>query len=336
MTEPLVRPFKARPPWWGGDLQTLRNRLAGELFGRAPDPGPAARLYLPTEDGPTSPERLAAAHAPGRPGLPLIVLIHGLTGCESSWHMLSAARTLHGAGYPLLRLNLRGAGPGRAFSRDIYHAGRGGDLAAALGGLPAEMLAHGLVAIGFSLGGAMLARFLARDASGLPVLGAVTVSSPLDLAETSRWFRRPRNRLYHRYLLRRMLADARAADLPARARPDWRAVDSVYAFDDRIVAPRFGFAGADAYYEACSPRAFLAEVRVPLRLIHALDDPWVPAGAYRDYDWGANPCLDPVLVAGGGHVGFHEAGERVPLHERLALDFLAGLGGKGDGWAMPA
>lgn len=325
MTEPPIRPFRARPPWWGGDLQTLRNSMAAQWWGRLPDPGPFERLTLPCEDGPGATERLVAAYAPGRAARPLIVLIHGLTGCESSWHMLSAALRFGQAGYPVLRLNLRGAGPGRAVSRDIYHAGRSGDLRAALRGLPPGLLAHGAIPIGFSLGGAMLIRFLAEDAGGLPILGAVTVSAPLDLAETSRYFGRARNWPYRRYILRRMIGDARAADLPPGARTDGDAIRSVYAFDDRIVAPRFGFADADAYYTACSPTGFLDAVRVRSMAIQALDDPWVPAGAYRRYAWAANPCLEPVLVAGGGHVGFHEAGETVALHERLALEFAARL-----------
>ena len=53
-----------------------------------------------------------------------VVLIHGLTGCEASTYMQASARHLLERGHPVLRLNLRGAGPSRLRCRLQYHAGR--------------------------------------------------------------------------------------------------------------------------------------------------------------------------------------------------------------------
>jgi hypothetical protein len=108
----------------------------------------------------------------------------------------------------------------------------------------------------------------------------------------------------------------RAAVLSAR---------SVWDFDDRFVGPRNGWAGARAYYAANSARGFLSEIRVPTLLVHALDDPWIPADAYTSFAWSENPKLVPVLSQRGGHVGFHGRAERRPWHDGCLAAFLDGL-----------
>ena len=95
--------FRERAPWFGGDLQTLRNFSRG-ADGRGPGDLPGERLLLPLSDG----GGLAARLTEGEDGLPLVVLIHGLTGCETATNVVVAARHLNGLGFPVLRLNLRG------------------------------------------------------------------------------------------------------------------------------------------------------------------------------------------------------------------------------------
>ena len=83
----IVLPFRERAPWLGGDLQTLRNVLCG---GPLELPG-GERLLLPMSDG----GRLAARWLDRRPGpatRPVVVLVHGLTGCEKSGCVVASLR----------------------------------------------------------------------------------------------------------------------------------------------------------------------------------------------------------------------------------------------------
>ena len=82
--------FRPRAPWLSSDLQTMRNYFVRPFGG--------VRLYLEMRDG--SGDRLAAT-------------LNQITGCETSSHMIITSRYLHGLGYAVLRLNLRGAGPSR-------------------------------------------------------------------------------------------------------------------------------------------------------------------------------------------------------------------------------
>lgn len=320
-----IAPFRPRAPWWGGDLQTVRNMLVG----RRPDLGayPATAMRLAMRDG--SGDVLAAMlNQPGGPGRaqhPLIVLIHGLTGCQDSLYMLRSAAAFLASGYPVLRLSLRGAGPSRPLCRSQYHAGRSEDLRDALLGLPADLAANGLLLVGYSLGGNMLLKFLAEFGRNFPVLAAGSVSAPIELAESSRRFLDRRNWLYHRWLLARMKEETLAGPagaLDAAERRTVAAVRTVLEFDDRHVAPRNGFAGATDYYAQCSARAFLPAIEVPSLLIHAEDDPWIPADAYRAAMRAGNARLTFLLAPGGGHVGFHDTSSPVAWHDRCLLRYF--------------
>jgi predicted alpha/beta-fold hydrolase len=201
-------PFRPRPPWLGPDLQTVRNYLrrpVSDLSAFA-----AERLDFPMADGD---RLLGELNVPDDPQTkPLIVLVHGLTGCATGTYMLVSARHLLGQGYPVLRLNLRGAGPTRALCRGQYHAGRTEDFRAVLAALPEALTARGIVAVGYSLGANMLLKYLGEQGAHGPVRAAAAISAPIDLAAASRCIRRPRNRLYHGWLVRRMQEEALAGE----------------------------------------------------------------------------------------------------------------------------
>jgi predicted alpha/beta-fold hydrolase len=320
-------PFRERAPWFGGDLQTLRNIIIGgpsELIG-------GERLLLAMPDG----DRLAARL--DRPAketdAPLIVLAHGLAGSESSHHGVATARSLVSQGWPVLRLNLRGSAPSRPTSGGRYHAGKTEDLAAALRALPAELLRHGIVLVGNSLGGNLVLKFVGEGGHDLPVRAAVAVSTPIDLAATCARMMAPRNFAYHRYMLNQMKREALApgAALTSAEPAAIAGARSVYEFDDLFVAPHFGYRDAPDYYEANAAKNFLAGANLPTLILQALDDPWIPAQCYMAIDWSTLPAIQPVLAQGGGHMGFHGADSLTPWHDRVTAHWLAeqGLGPRG-------
>ena len=111
-------------------------------------------------------------------------------------------------GHRVLRLNLRGAGPSRRLCTGHYYAGRSQDFRALLSLLPDDLTRDGLVAVGYSLGGAMLLKYLGEEGASSPLKAAASVCAPIDLAVTCRNMMRPRNRIYHRYILSQMKIEA--------------------------------------------------------------------------------------------------------------------------------
>jgi uncharacterized protein len=307
----MIEPFRPRFPWVGPDLQTLRNFLARPRVALAP----AETLTFPMGDG----DELVGEmnRAAGGDTRPLVVLIHGLTGCSDSAYMRGSAAAHLDAGSNVLRLNLRGAGPARA--RGMYHAGRSEDFRRVVELLDAP---YGIHAVGYSLGANMLLKYLSEGAGR--VTKAASVSAPIDLAAASLRLLAPRNRVYHAYLLRRMREDALRGhtDLGPVPLDTVANVRTIWEFDDKVVAPRNGFTDAHDYYARCSAGPRLEHIQVPAMLIHARDDPWIPGALYANYDWRANPKLVPLLSASGGHVGFHGAGSPIAWHDRAIVEFF--------------
>ena len=315
---PAPQPFRPRRPWLNGDLQTLRDSLRPQRLPR--DLGQPQRFVLEGGD-----QLLGLLDAPIQSQCrALVVVVHGLAGGSDRIGPRRLALTLQQAGFAVLRLNLRGAGPGRALARGSYAAQCNRDLLPVL--RQARRLAAGapLLAAGISLGGTnLLNAVLAPEAQkqSLPLLdGLVCISSPLDLQACSRQIERPRNRLYERWLVRRLVAEV-AADpcgLSVRERAALQRADlrSIRCFDAALTAPRWGYGSVDAYYREASPLPrLLVSCRElpPTLIVHACDDPWVPVASAQQLQQAIaaqQVCgVEVLLSESGGHNGFHGVGD---------------------------
>jgi predicted alpha/beta-fold hydrolase len=320
-----LEPFRPRLPWIGADLQTLRDSLRPVRL--PPDRGepvelPAGRPpgVRPAEAGERLLALLDAPHAGQSTALALVVLLHGLGGSSERKGLRRLGCTLQSEGFAVLRLNLRGADPSRALAPGTYAADSTADLLPAL--TAARRLAAGrpLLAVGLSLGGTQLLN-AALAAAGL-VEGIACVSSPLDLEACSARIECRRNALYQRWLLQRLvrqtLADPFGLEVgERRALSAAGGPRTIRAFDAAITAPRWGYASVAHYYAEASPLARLLDPRrraalPPTLLLHARDDPWVPAAATAELAaLGPQPGLEVLLTRRGGHNGFHGVGDGV-------------------------
>ena len=304
--------FVPLPPWLGGDLQTLRNYLRPPRDDvLAPWPGEVMRFAMKDDTGD---ELIGTLHQPVEAqGKPLVLLLHGLTGCQDSGYVRVTAREMLQAGYPVLRLNWRGAGPSIGKTRAFYHAGRSDDLHAVIGSMTGALAGNGIVAIGYSLGANVLLKYLGERGGLSHLRAAIAVSPPIDLHVAQQRIAQRRNRRYHAYLLARMRAE--------RSCPD--DVATILDFDDRVVAPANGFRDALDYYAQCSAGPRLGGIRTPTLVIHAADDPWIPSRAFREIAWGQLKHVRLLMPWSGGHVGFHALGLKRPWSDEVALRFLA-------------
>ena len=136
-------PFRPRFPWWGADLQTIAIRLSPFESNLSPHISERVCFCMADRSGDIL---VGMLDRPAEPvsGRPLIILVHGLTGCENSPYMLNGARHLLGCGYRVLRLNLRGCGASRPYCREHYHVGRTADFRRVLWQLSEELTESGI------------------------------------------------------------------------------------------------------------------------------------------------------------------------------------------------
>lgn len=318
---PSYPEFVERMPWRGGDLQSLRNQYFAP---RRPLDGRETELVFATSDG--SGDRLTGKlNTPACNSLgPTVLLIHGLTGCEDSTYMRETARFQLSLGRPVVRINLRGAGPSRSKARGFYFGGCTQDVQDIMDGLDPELTGRGVFAIGYSLGGNILINFLAGLKRDHPVVGAATVSAPIRPAEACERLMAVRNSLYHHFLLRRMKAESLSphAQLSSSERQAIEAASSIFEFDDKFTAPRHGYADAEDYYTRTAGFQFVGDLPVPTLLLHARNDPWIPDRPYQELQQRTLGLARICLTRSGGHVGFHDRASRIPWHDRTINRFL--------------
>jgi predicted alpha/beta-fold hydrolase len=260
------------------------------------------------------------------PPLGLVLVLPGLGGDSEGIGPRRLGMLLCQAGFAVLRLNLRGAGAGRSLARGTYAARCDQDLLPVIKvcrdlarslGTPDQPLP--LLGVGISLGGSILLNLThGRPQDHSPFAALVCLSSPLDLAEASRRIDGPRNAIYQRWMVRRLLRQARAdpQGLSPEEEQQLQRSDggppTLRAFDAALTAPRWGWESVDAYYAGASPLRWLelGGIGLPTLLVHASDDPWVPVDSHlalqRRLGGSPGERLQMVLAPGGGHNGFHD------------------------------
>ncbi len=225
--------------------------------------------------------------------------------------MVEAARQCAARGLRAVALNFRGRGGEPNRRPRAYHAGETGDLAFLLRTLQHRAPEAPLAAIGFSLGGNVLLKYLGeRGARARDELrAAAAVSVPFDLAASTARMERGIGRFYAHRFLASLRAGVRAkaangplpCDLPAAL-----AARTLREFDEVVTAPLHGFRGAGEYYERCSSRRYIGSIRVATLLLQARDDPFHPTVSELEAAVSANRALTSGFVDQGGHVGFVE------------------------------
>jgi len=120
----------------------------------------------------------------------------------------------------------------------------------------------------------------------------------------------PRNWIYKQSFLRRLKKRllTKASLFPERydvsGLPRIRTIEE---FDNRYIAPAFGFADASDYYAKASSLPLIGRIRIPTLIIHAQDDPFIPFQPLRDVSVAANPYVLLLAPERGGHVAFISA-----------------------------
>ncbi|MCC7343175.1 MAG: alpha/beta fold hydrolase [Bryobacterales bacterium] len=239
-----------------------------------------------------------------------LVLVHGLEGNSDGSYMRSLAQHALVNGWAAHRMNMRNCGGTEAYCRTLYHSGLTVDIECFLKHL--RTLPGGplpIYLVGFSLGGnqvSKLAGVLGNRAEDL-LAGVAAVSTPIDLAACSRCVQLPSNWLYQWQFVYRMKRTIRRKH---ELMPDLLSLDgmdrirTIWAIDDAYVAPLGGFRDAAHYYASESAQNFLGDVRIPMLMVHAEDDPFIPVELYDQPAVAQNPHIRFIRAPHGGHMGF--------------------------------
>src|SRR5438128_2311199 len=191
---------------------------------------------------------------------------HGMEGSTASAYMVSTAEKAFRTGFNVVRVNYRNCGGTEHLSPALYHGGLTDDLRVVIDELTKTDHLSRIFIAGFSLGGNMVLKLAGEYGDNPPaqVLGICAVSPSVDLRASTSSMALRRNWIYHQDFLRRLKSRIKRKK---KLFPDLYDISglsdihSIEEFDDRFVAPAFGFADASDYYAKASSLPFIERIR---------------------------------------------------------------------------
>ncbi len=241
---------------------------------------------------------------------PIVAVFHGLEGSINSFYARGMMDAIRAQGWIGVLMHFRGCSGKLNKHARAYHSGETEDARFFLNHIQSHYPTAPLSAIGFSLGGNVLTKYLGEESHLSQLASAVVISAPLHLAGCAERISRRFSRIYQKYLLDMLKnttikkMEAFKSAFPLKLSADQIArFKTLMQFDDAITAPLHGFKSAADYYAKASGLQFLKSIKTPSLFIHAKDDPFmshsvIPSSA------DLSPTIQYELSEAGGHVGF--------------------------------
>jgi predicted alpha/beta-fold hydrolase len=303
-----------KPAWWlpGPHLQTL-----WPTFCRRPIkniPLEHERFELPDGDF------LDLAWVGKEKKGPLVLILHGLEGSLHSPYAQGMLHAVHQRNWRGVLMHFRGcSGEPNRLPRS-YHSGETKDLGILVNSLHERESNTPMAAVGFSLGGNVLLKWLGETAGQNPLQAAAAISVPFELHNSANRIQQGFSRLYQRYFLkclgRRLTHKFQNQTAPITL-PAFSELKSMWEFDDKVTAPLHGFSSVQEYYSLSSSRQYLGSINVPTLLVQSKDDPFMTPDIIPEQHE-LPECVKLEVTEAGGHVGF--VAGRVPWRVRYWLE----------------
>ncbi|KAJ7155988.1 Alpha/Beta hydrolase protein [Mycena crocata] len=344
------------PVWWlwEGNLQTIFCVLGD--FSKTDRLQYNRKLIRLQEGGTLGLDFAPADFSNLRDDIPIIVVLHGLTGGSYESYVRSilvpACRAVEegGLGYRAVVVNYRGCAGVPVSSPQLYSAGETGDIRQALIYISQLYPRAPLLGLGFSLGANVLTRYLAEEGEQSRLSSGCALACPWDLAKNNDGLRNT--------FIGRFYSKAMATNLINLVR---RNLDSLSKFPDHLISqhiptvlslkgpllddfddnftriaggspPDFPFASAQDYYKWGSSHNVVDKIRVPYLAINSADDPVVQ---HVPMDGGGNGMVIMALTAGGGHLGWFQLGPKGTIDRWIKTPVLEWMSLIGDVLVRP-
>ncbi|MEX2604195.1 MAG: alpha/beta fold hydrolase [Gracilimonas sp.] len=289
-----IEPFK--PAWWAWNAHI--HTIVASQFSEVDKPE-HERLEIPTPDHDSL--EIDVCHV--ETGKPVVALFHGLEGSTERYYIGNLMRELHDAGFSSVAMNFRGCGSKMNRKPRFYHSGETEDYRTVFSWISENFPDKEIYAVGFSLGGNALVKYLGEEGLSSMITRAAVVSPPYDLKEGAIKLHQGFNRIYEINFLQTLVDKLNTKRRMIPEMPSFQG-KSIYEFDDQVTAKLHGFDGADDYYRQCSSKHFYGDVKTDLLIIHSKEDTLCPFEFAPVKVMKNNPYIQTCFTEKGGHVGF--------------------------------
>ncbi len=259
----------------------------------------------------------------------LVILSHGLEGNTFQQYILGMVKALNQEGWDALAWNFRSCSGELNNKVRFYNAGNTEDLDWVIKHALKTGKYKEIVLMGFSLGGSLTLKFLGEQQAVMPieVSKALVFSVPCDLKACVKELSSGFNKMI--YLKRFLLTLKSKLSIKKRQFPDllsYLDLDAIQGFEDFdncFTAPQCGFKDAHDYYDHCSCKQNIPDIRVPTLIINAQNDPFLHQDCHPIKECHENVWVNLEMPIGGGHLGFMLTSINGPYwSEQRAIEFL--------------
>lgn len=296
----MIEEQSFNPPWW------LRNKhiqslYASVIHGRSAVDLKWEEIALPDGDF----IDLAWA-GPAPVNAPVLLLLHGLEGSVYSHYIREMIGLFSARDWRIAVMHFRSCSGRINRLPTSYNAEYTGDLKEVVTTISNRFSNCPLFAMGFSLGGNILMRYLIQYAD-TPLRAAVAVSMPFELDKSADYLAP----FYQRFLLRSLKRKIAAKIELGMAMPvtlkSLKAISTLREFDTLITTPMYDYNSVSEYYHRASSRHLLKYVHRSSLILHAMDDPFVPMNSVPTPQE-LSEHISMAMTQHGGHMGFITGG----------------------------
>ena len=236
----------------------------------------------------------------------LLVISHGFEGNSHDHFIEKSAAHFIEKGYDILVWHYRSCSKEMNRLPRFYDHGDIDDLDQVI----AHALENGykeLILLGFSFGGSLVINYLGNKRPNPRIKRAVVFSAPLDLFESTSKMKKGINRLVSRSFRKKWRRKIRRKAEQFPDLFDLSDIEKINTIEElylRYVIPLHGYASLDEYYQKWSSVQFLENVKTPLLIVNAKNDPFLSKNCFP-----FELCTNSEFVyleapKYGGHTGF--------------------------------
>jgi len=260
----------------------------------------------------------------------LIILSHGLEGSSNSHYVLGAAKYFSEKDWNVLAWNCRSCSGEMNNTFKLYYHGDTEDIGAVINHAIGLNKYKEILLVGYSMGGAMLSKYLALKANNCPseIIGGVSISAPYDLRASIGAVEKKSNWIYNYSFKTKIIKKIRAYNekFPNRLDLKYLKVSTKWSvFDEAYSIKLNGFDKLDDFYDSASCKNFMHTVKTPLLLVTALNDPIIPSTCINYEQIKRHKYIDIEYPSQGGHVGFTQGSLTNSWMEARVEQFYQGL-----------
>ena len=254
----------------------------------------------------------------------VVVLCHGLEGASNRTYNNTSADFFLQNDFSVFAWNNRSCSGELNRLPKLYHHGAIEDFSEMVDFVLSKGFKE-IYPLGFSMGGAQIMNYLGAFEIDDRIKAAVSVSTPIQLKSSAETLKKGFNKVYLKNFTRKISKKLKSKSEQFPDALNWSKIKSIKTFDEIdefFTAPLHGFKNREDYYTKASPGFVMENIKTPVLILNALDDPFLGEECYPVKFVENHPFVYLETPKHGGHCAFPMKNSPYSFSEFRALEFF--------------